>query len=70
MNSDLAVALSNAKMTRAELAHALGVSPTTVSNWGGFFPQYAVAFLAERKRVVELEARLVQMATELAKERK
>lgn len=70
MNYDLAIALRDAKLTRAEFAAALGVSPTTVSNWSGFFPQYAVSYLAERKRAIELETMNKQLIEEVARGRK
>lgn len=62
VNTALAIALSDAKMTRAELAEALGVSPATVSTWGGEFPKYAQSFLRSHREVLRLRALVVQQA--------
>lgn len=37
--------LSEAKMTRAELARRLKIHPNTVTRWGNEAPGYAVAYL-------------------------
>lgn len=56
-------------MSRGEFADALGVSPATVSTWGGSFPKYAATVLSLKKRVIELEAIVVRQAAEIAKGR-
>ena len=51
---DIEDLLHDCRMSKVELAEALGVHPGTVYQWAGFPPKYALAFLEERKRVLEL----------------
>ena len=53
-NGTFSDALHDCRMSKAELAEELGVHPGTVSNWGDEPPRYVLAFLRERKRVLEL----------------
>jgi len=47
--------LHDCRMSKAEWAEELGVHPGTVYQWGDFPPQYAMVFLEERKKVLELK---------------
>ena len=46
------------KMTKSELADAMGVAPATVSRWGEEPPKYVLSYLNERAKVAIAEERV------------
>lgn len=50
--------LKQAGMNQRSLAKAIGVREQTVSEWGGKWPQYAIAYLQEKVRADVSESRL------------
>lgn len=50
--------LKQAGMNQRSLAKAIGVREQTVSEWGGKWPQYAMAYLEQKVRADVAESRL------------
>jgi len=55
---DIEDLLHDCRLSKTEWAGALGIHRGTVFQWGDHPPRYAVAFLEERKKFLELKKRV------------
>ena len=53
--------LKDLHIKKGELAKIMGVAPATVSRWGEQPPKYVWAYLNQRMKVVECEAKVQQI---------